>query len=595
MFRSALAARTALIVLIPLLTAAACRAPSDRSRHEPLDLVVITLDTTRADRIGAYGHAAATTPVIDALAARGVRFEHAFAPAPTTLPSHASLFTGLYPPAHGARVNGSYALDPQRITLAERLKREGYRTAAFIGAFPLDARFGLDRGFDRYDDRMPARGQIMTYAERDGAQVTDAAIEWLRAEADGENPLFLWVHYFDAHAPYEPPAPATGYDGEIAFADSQIGRLLEAVDAARSLERTVVVLTADHGESLGEHGEDTHGTFLYDATVRVPLILVDPARVEAPQVVDDRIVSLVDVFPTVLGVLGLDPVGDLDGEPLLAATGAPDRAIYLETLEPLVRHGWAPLRGLRTLDTKLIEAPVAEFYRIGADPGELQNVFVAGAPAVRDMQESLTRRFGVLDVASLLPPREEPEEADREVAVKLSSLGYVSTRAMDSTAGRLDPKRMLPLWRRIDDFHALARAGRTDEALLLIDEMLAVDPDNGRAWLFRGMLLQSMGRMEEAEESVRASVRVAPDTDSWARLAEILYLEERFAEGDEAVAEVRRIDPLSGQAWVAEGIGLTMRDRYDEALHAFARARELDPANAGPRAEELAELTRRMR
>lgn len=584
----------AITLLLAVLFAVHCQPRSPSQDIPGFDLLVITLDTTRADRIGAYGHAAARTPEIDALVARGVRFDNAFAPTSTTLPSHASLFTGLYPPSHGARANGIFSLGAEHVTLAELLAGEGYQTAAFIGAFPLDSRFGLDQGFGLYDDRVRPRTKSNKphYAERDAAEVTDAALAWMRDAALPDTPLFMWVHYFDPHAPYRPPAPAQGYDGEIAFVDSQVGRLLRGIDEARGLERTLIVLAADHGESLGQHGEETHAIFVYDATLHIPLALANPTLVGEGRTVDDRIVSLVDLFPTVLDLLGIDGPGEVDGEHLFSEHSSDDRAIYFETMDPLMNFGWAPLRGLRTMQDKLIEAPQMEYYLVGDDPAEQHNLF-AEAPAAARLHERLLQRFGDPDPAELLP---QGEMVDTEVSDKLAALGYLRTRS----AGRLpevlrDPKEMLPLWNRVDDFFALAEAQRFDEALVVIDEIVEGDPGNGQAWFFRGMLLQGSGRLPEAEASVRRSVQLLPLSDSYARLAEILFVQDKFDEGDAAVEEARRLDPHSGMSYLAEGVGAALRKRYDEAFQAFDRARAIDPANAAARADEFEVLVERMR
>jgi arylsulfatase A-like enzyme len=584
----------AIVLLLAAMFAANCRSSSPELDYPGYDLLVITLDTTRADRIGAYGYAAARTPGIDELAAQGVRFDEAFAPSSTTLPSHASLFTGLYPPSHGARTNGSFALDPEHATLAELLAREGYQTAAFIGAFPLDSRFGLDRGFELYDDTLTPRERSNKphYAERNAVEVTAAALSWLRESARPGAPLFMWVHYFDPHAPYRPPQPPQGYDGEIAFVDSQVTRLLRAVDEVRGLQRTLIVLAADHGESLGEHGEETHAMFVYDATLRIPLVLANPVLVGEGRTVGDRIVSLVDVFPTVLDLLEVGLPAEVDGEHLLAGPSKGNRAVYFETVEPLVSFGWAPLRGLRTLEDKLIEAPQMEYYLVHNDPAEEHNLFSGSVGAAR-LQQRLLAQFGELDPADLLP---RVDEADPEVTDKLAALGYVRTRS----TGRLpevlrDPKQMLPLWNGVDEFFDLAEMQLFDEALIVIDGIVEGDPGNGQAWFYRGVLLQGMGRLAEAEASVLRSVRLFPSSASYARLAEILFLQDKFDEGDAAVEEARRLDPQSGLPYIAQGVGAALRHRYEEALRALDRAKAIDPANTATWADEFAVHIERMR
>ena len=269
------------------------------------NVVIVTLDTTRADHLGCYGYEAAGTPALDAFAGMAVRFADVVSPVPLTLPSHTSMFTGLDPPNHGVWNNSEYRLDPSLTTLAEVLKKEGYQTAAFISAFVLDARYGLDQGFGRYDDMVDTQvgSAYGSLSERSADKTTDAAIRWLD-NRDSANPFFLWVHYFDAHFPYEPPPPyATAfsgalYDGEIAFVDVQFGRFLDRLKADPAWERTVLIVVADHGESLWEHGESAHSRLIYEATQHVPLLLAVPGLFQSSYVVDDVVVTVQDVFPT---------------------------------------------------------------------------------------------------------------------------------------------------------------------------------------------------------------------------------------------------------------------------------------------------------
>jgi arylsulfatase A-like enzyme len=320
--------RRALLVVVPvlILASSACRGSSSGPDRQsappdpavPRSLLIVTIDTLRADRIGAYGYAAGRTPAIDRLAARGVRFDRAFAPAPITLTSHASLLTGLYPPGHGARHNGM-RVAPGVGTLAEILKAHGFATGAFVGAFPLDRRFGLDRGFDLYSDTMPRAPDGRVQNERPGDEVVDAARAWLANLAGREqSPFFLWLHLFEPHAPYvaDPARGPAGrslpasdrYDDEIARADGLVGRIVEVLGARAA--STLVVFTSDHGEAFGEHGEIAHSVFVYDTTLRVPLIVAGPG-IQAGLVAAGA-VSLVDVVPTVLDLLKL-PRHDTDG------------------------------------------------------------------------------------------------------------------------------------------------------------------------------------------------------------------------------------------------------------------------------------------
>ena len=369
--------------------------------HSPIRTVLlVTIDTLRADRVGAYGWAAARTPAMDALAARGVRFTRAFAPAPITLPSHASLLTGLYPPGHGSRHNGM-RMNGGPATLATALREKGWATGAFVGAFPFDRRFGLDRGFDRYGDRMPRGGDGRLLSERPGREVIDEALEWARGV--GERRMLLWVHLFEPHAPYEAdPArgaggrglPASGrYDDEVARADHEIGRLMAGL--AERAASALVIVAGDHGEAFGEHGEITHSLFLYDTTLHVPLIMAGPgiSVLPAGQGAD---VSLADVFPTVLEVLGLPPQ-DVDGVSLLPFAGGESfapRELYAETFAPLIDFGWSSLRSVRSGPWKYIAAPSPELYDVASDAGEQHNSIEGEAGRARDLEARVAKYSG---------------------------------------------------------------------------------------------------------------------------------------------------------------------------------------------------------
>ncbi|MBK8270424.1 MAG: sulfatase [Planctomycetes bacterium] len=319
--------------------------PAKADRSMPEHILVVTLDTTRADRIGCYGWASARTPRLDALAAGGVRFAEAFASAPLTLPSHASLFTGVHPPVHGCRVNAAESLGTAIPVMSDVMKSRGYSTAAFVSAFVLHKRFGLDRGFDVYDDRLNtgAEAEATSHGERRGDLTCDAALAWLSRHANER--VFLWVHLFDPHTPYAAPAPygddEAPYDGEIAFADAQVARLLNWFEESGKFENTLVVVAGDHGESLGEHGEPTHGVLLHDSTLRVPLILHWP-RALPPEKVVEANVELVDVLPTVLEAVGAPLPQGLSGrslKPLWEGRADAERLVYSETEYPWRSYG----------------------------------------------------------------------------------------------------------------------------------------------------------------------------------------------------------------------------------------------------------------
>ncbi len=435
------------------------------------NLLFITIDTVRRDHLGCYGMADARTPVMDRLANRGVLFDHAVATQPSTLPSHCTMMTGLDVPTHGVRTNGKFVLRPEVVTLAETLKDRGYATAAFTATYVLDARFGLSQGFDTYHDevRPPGWRPGQPITPKNADVITDLSVSWLtnHLENPSNGPIFMWVHYFDAHLPYEPPQrfarlfPDSPYDGEIAFIDSEMKRLLDLFDRRGLTEKTLIVLASDHGEGLGEHGEKDHSRLIYDTTIRIPLIISCPPFFDAPLRVSEVTVATMDIMPTVLSLLGIDAKSNMDGINLVTTPVSTDRAVYLETLAPLLYHNWAPLHGLRRIDAKYIDAPRPEYYRLIDDPGELNNVLRrdpdAASELAMQLEEVMARHAGSEHAA-------KSGNMDEATARRLASLGYVTTGAPDDaeTSVRPDPKDMVPIfeWLRRDPTPTLHRRAR---------------------------------------------------------------------------------------------------------------------------------------
>jgi len=420
--------------------------------ERPIGVVIITLDTTRADRLSIYGLMDASMPALERLAREGVVFDQATTVAPLTLPAHTSLFTGLLPPRHGVRDNASEPLAGTETTLAEILQARGFRTAAFVSSVVLGPERGLAQGFDEYAGASTQTGappadeplDHLDSRQRRADAVIDDAVRWLAGV--GESPFFLWAHLYDPHRPYDPPEPyrsayADPYVGEIAFADAQIGRLIAALEARRLLDRTIIVVAGDHGESLGEHGEDDHGIFVYDSTVRVPLVIRAP---RTPARRAGGIVRLTDVMPTVLDLLQV-PAPPADGTSLAALIRGPatdlDLEAYAESRYP-ERLGWSPLRSLRTGRFKLIEAPRPELYDLERDPFEEHNIYT-DRPSVGLAMERRLRLIGrERDLASA-PALAFVPAGLRE---RLAALGYVASGQPSATGSRAsapDPKDMM--------------------------------------------------------------------------------------------------------------------------------------------------------
>ena len=530
-------------------------------------LLIVTIDTLRADRVGAYGDRAARTPAMDALAKRGVTFLNAFAPTPITLPSHASLMTGRYPPGHGARHNGM-RLDLALPTLAERLSQAGFATAAFVAAFPLDRRFGLIKGFETYGDKLPRGPDGRQANERPGRDVVDEAISWLQRQRDGR--LFLWVHLFEPHAPYGDPRSGrpteTRYRDEIAEADRQLARLTEALGTRQP--STLVVVTSDHGEAFGEHDEISHSVFVYDTTLRIPLIVAGPAVRAGMRV--DQPVSLVDLAPTITRTLNLPPM-DTDGadlSPALNGGEAPGRVLYAESFAPLFDFGWSPLRSVREDGWKYIEAPKPELYDLSSDPGETRNLVAQNRARAAALQAHVQRYSA--------PEAARAAKTDPEAARRLAALGYVTGGPPAPGAVRPDPKDKRTLAARI----ARVTSGELQgEALTgALRAILEDDPANPQANLRLGHALLEKGQCAEAVVRFRAAISAQlPSADAHLGLAACQTARGDLAGAAETLRAAEHVEP--GNPVVAANLGLVLSDggKPLEAVDPLQRALTTDP------------------
>lgn len=558
------------------------------------DLLLVTLDTTRADHLGAYGYPAAETPNLDRLAREGVRFTDAISTAPLTLPAHSSILTGLSPLHHGVRTNSHFRLGKEPTTLGEKLGAAGYTTAAFVSAFVLDERYGLARGFSHYDDEVAAaEGPAFAAGtlERKAPATTGAYLEWLAAQPAGKG-LFAWIHYFDPHAPYEPPAelaarfPGRPYDGEIALVDRELGRVLQALEASGRLSRTLVVAVGDHGEGLGEHGEATHGNFLYDSTMRVPLILYAPAALGSG-LVDGRVVSQVDLLPTLLELLGIADGAPRDGVSWVGRAARPEAAVYLETLSPYHEFGWAPLFALRTLRHKAILAPRREFYDLADDPREEHDLFDMGENHVREMlMDRLQKVLGETPGTGAPRREEDPEERAR-----LEALGYIGGAGPAAAGGGplADPKDRIAVLNALIEANAAMGAGRLDLAERYLRQAAAASPRERSVLHLYGKLQLRLGRPLEAEKSFRALAAIEQRADVSVLLAQIAIQDGREAEAVVLLGEAEQLDPLLGSVFVARGDLLLRQGRREEAAAAYRKALEIDPLRTGGMARERLE------
>jgi Flp pilus assembly protein TadD len=552
------------VLLTVGLVAACARQPAPAAPPPVRGVVLITIDTLRADRLGAHGYKRARTPVFDGLAARGARFDRAFAAAPITLPSHASVLTGRYPQGHGARHNGM-RMDDGVPLLTEAFARSGFATGAFVGAFPLDRRFGLARGFQVYGDRMPRTAGTLAN-ERPGRAVADEAISWVRGIGTGR--FFLWLHLFEPHTPYGIPGDTRPveerYDDEIAEADRQAGRVLEALgDAARD---SVIVVAADHGEAFGEHGEITHSLFVYDTTLRVPLIVagpgIDARTVESP-------VSLVDLAPTLARLAGLGAF-DADGVDLSAALHGgtvADRRLYAESFAPLLDFGWSPLRSVRQDGWKAIDAPRPELYQVSVDPDEQRDLAGSETARLAALRE-IVDRYSSASLAARPP-------ADRESASRLQALGYVGT-GRSTTGSRADPKDRRQLAADVARVTSGELRGKDLERALR--SILAVDPGNPQASMRLGFALSESGRCAEAMPHFKTAIANGiPGADPHLGVARCHAVARHF---DAAAAELRaadRSEPDNPVVLANLGIVLSDGGRPSEGITPLNRAVTIDP------------------
>jgi arylsulfatase A-like enzyme/Flp pilus assembly protein TadD len=491
---------------ISFLALTASTAPASAPKPQPPpSVVLITLDTLRADRLGCYGRAGAGTPTLDRLAASGVRFDDAWSAVPITLPSHLSMMTGCTPVTHGVRDNGVTRFDGRIPTLATRFAASGYRTVAVVSASVLDSIWGANSGFAVYDERFDGK------AERSGAAATTRALE---LSGSTSAPLFLWVHYFDAHWPYEPPPsyaqrfPNDPYQGEIASIDFEIGRLIAGLE--KTGQKPIIVIAGDHGEGLGEHGERTHGIFTYRSTLRVPFLIAGPG-IAGGRVVREP-VSLVDLAPTVAELAGLAQAKLEDGVSLAAtvlrgAAAPASRTIYYESMLPFDSYGWVAPRGATDGRHAFIELPGREVFDLRSDPGETTNLYDAASP----LSTSLVRRFDTL--ASGLAERAgqgNPVQMTDEQRAKLGSLGYLSGVSSGAATPTLDPKDVVGLADQVDKALELHAAGHFDEAIAKADGVLKRNPENVPALSVRGQALLSQKRYREAATTFASIVARNP-------------------------------------------------------------------------------------
>ncbi|MBC7364036.1 MAG: sulfatase-like hydrolase/transferase [Candidatus Aminicenantes bacterium] len=549
------------------------------------NILLITLDTTRADHLGCYGYKKARTPNLDRLASEGLRFENVYCPAPLTLPSHTSILTGLEPVKHGVRNNGYYLPEGLR-TVTEYLQNLGYKTAAFVSSYSVDSRFGLDRGFETYDDTFQANMPFKTLnAERKAEDTFSCFASWL--ENNFKYKFFCWVHYFDPHLPYTPPSPFreefadNPYDGEIAYMDLYIGRIIDALKEKGVLGRTIIVVAGDHGEGLGEKIEQGHGLYLYEETVRVPLIFWNKTVWPKAQAISTK-VRLIDVAPTLLEMVGLSAEASLmQGKsllPVMTGREKKDREAIIETVYPRENFGWSELVALVSGNWKYIQAPKPELYNLKNDPQERKNIVDYEkeiAETLRSRLEQLLLISGGGTFASGASQRARNEDLER-----LRSLGYVSFAPAQPGTAVIDPKspEAVELLVMVQKAQMAEYQNDYAEAEKLYQKILEKTPDSPASYISLALAQARLKKMDQALETLKAGLKKLPDNELLlVRLGHTYLVMNRPQEAYETMTRVLEINPKNVDALTACGGLMEAAGQREEATRFYKQALALEP------------------
>jgi arylsulfatase A-like enzyme/Tfp pilus assembly protein PilF len=594
MWRRWAAAAVAMLVL-SIGVAVLVRRGSTPAAHPALNLLVVTLDTTRADHLGAYGAVKAATPAFDRIAREGVLFEHAVTAAPLTLPAHATLFTAKYPGRHGVRDNGGFFLDAKETTLAERLKADGFATGGFVGAYVLDRRWGIAQGFDTYFDDFDigkAKGSMLASVERPGNEVADHALAWLEGVAASR--FFAWVHFYDAHSPYDPPEPfrsafaGSPYAGEIAFVDAQVQRLIAFLERRDLLNKTIVVVVGDHGESLGEHGEASHGFFVYESAVRVPFAMLAPGDGMRGRRVTD-VVRTVDLVPTLLDLLGRQPAEKVDGRSVVPLMTGAVRELgldaYSEAMYPRYHFGWSALHALTSGRYKYVDAPRPELYDLVNDPGETHNDYEKRRPLAAKMSQSLR----VLEGATDPNLRNATVEVDPEARARLAALGYIGTfvsEAASQHTALADPKDKIELFNLLTKAREELqdRTHASNAGLAMLERVVAKDPQVIDGWLLMGNEYAERRQFDRAIASFQRALALKPDYDlAVINMARVYRLLGRPGDAVVGLSELLRTNPANLQARQQLAQALLENGQAADAEGELKRVLDQDPNMAAAR------------
>jgi len=559
---------------------------------DQMNIILFTIDTLRADHLECYGYDGVKTPNINRLADEGILFEHNIVQAPLTLPSHSSIFTGTHPLYHGMRDNGGFYLEENHITLAEALKNRAYSTGAFVGAFVLDSRWGLDQGFDYYYDNFDLtkyKTVSLDSVQRRGDEVLSEAYKWL--EKNSHNKFFAWIHLYDPHTPYDPPEPYKTqysgrrfglYDGEIAYVDLLMGDFRNFMEEKNLLDKTLIIFTGDHGESLGEHKENAHGFFIYDSDIRVPLIIRFPENKFQGNIIPNQVRSI-DIMPTILNMLGEKSPENVQGKSILplilGKQGGEALSAYSETYWPRYHYGWSELKSLRKGQYKFIDAPKPELYDILEDPGEVNNLVNKKATLSHEMKrelEALIDRYSVEGIEEA-----GPKKIDNDSLVKLQALGYIgSFRASSKQKGEklADPKDRVELYNEIKVAQFLVTEEKMDQAEKKIKDVLNKDPSVLEARYILGNIYSKQKKYDEAIEEYKKALEVDPEY--YESIFGIALAYKKAGKYDEAIVGFRRlidIDPKDTKPFLHLGDIYEEQGELDEAMRYLKSAVTIDP------------------
>lgn len=546
--------------------------PTAASGDKP-DIILVTIDTLRADSVGFAGNTSVKTPFLDRMAGEGIVFTNAHAHNVVTLPSHTNILTGLYPFQHGVRDNSGFKLDAKHATVAAMLKNAGYTTGAFIGALPLDARFGLNQGFDVYDDNYGKGAGTLDFKvqERSAGAVCAAASTWWQSNEGKKR--FLWIHVYDPHAPYHPPEPFASqyasdeYLGEIAYTDDTLGKTLEPMLAANP--NTLLIITADHGEARGDHGEQTHGLFAYESTLKIPLVVREPGK--AQHRVDERYVRHIDIVPTILEHAGVQKSAELLGAPLDASGDKRDS--YFESLSATLNRGWAPLTGVIHGSDKYIDLPVAEYYDLPHDPAEKNNL---RADKRREV-EAARQILASFNAGAAAPNR----NVSSEEAAQFRSLGYLggTAAAKKSYTAADDPKNLVEIDAKMHQIVELYETNKLDQALTLAKQVVAARPDMSAGLELLAFVQQQKEQVGDAIANLRKAIETGTATEEMRMRLGLLLTESGHV--DEAV---KVLAPMASgnnpDVLNAYGVALADQGKVDDAQKLFDRVLQSDPNNA---------------